>query len=298
MARCVVAVDVGGTSMKAALVDEHGGIATARTVPTGAAEGPDAVVARLRGLVRELAAAPDVCGVGVVVPGAVDPAAGVARFSANLGFRDVPLRDLVSSDTGLPAVLDHDVRAAGVAEATFGRLAEVDDGVLVVIGTGIAAVLRVGGQIVAGATGLPGELGHVPVYPDGDKCPCGQRGCLESYASAAAIARRYVDGGGAAGASALDIAGRQDTDPVAARVWDDAVQALALGLASTTMLLDPAVVVLAGGLAEAGDALLVPLRAALTDRVTWRAVPRVEQSPLGSRAGLHGAAILAWRAIG
>lgn len=293
----VVAVDVGGTSIKAALVAADGEVFAARSLPTGAADGADAVVARVREVVRELAVSDGARGVGVVVPGAVDSIAGVARFSANLGFRDVPLRELIAADVGLPVVLDHDVRAAGVAESTLGLLAGVDDGILVVVGTGIAAVLRVGGQVVAGASGVPGELGHVPAYPDGEACPCGQRGCLERYASAAAIVRRYVAGGGAPEVSAVDVASLRADDPVAARVWDEAVRALALGLASATMLLDPALVVLAGGLAEAGDALVVPLRAALAERVTWRPAPRVEASPLGSRAGLHGAAILAWRAL-
>jgi glucokinase len=131
------------------------------------------------------------------------------------------------------------------------------------------------------------------VHPDGEACPCGQRGCLERYASAAAITRAYAAAGGPPGTSAADVARRRSTDPAAGRAWDRAVEALAIALASATMLLDPEVVALAGGLSEAGDALIAPLRDALERRVRWRPAPRVVLSPLGARAGLLGAALLA-----
>jgi glucokinase len=186
-----------------------------------------------------------------------------------------------------------------------------------VIGTGIAGVCVSGGAILRGATDLAGEIGHIPVYPDGEVCACGQRGCLETYASAASIARRYRelggagnDGGatapaaGAAGAAgagvpatARDIAARRDSDPIARQVWTDAVDALALGLATYTMLLDPEVVVLSGGLAEAGAALLEPLRPALQARLSWRPAPALQLSALAGCSGQFGAAILAWQLV-
>jgi glucokinase len=284
----VVAVDVGGTAIKAARFDAElrgSQLRTAATPPD-----PAAVVSLLRSLVRDLAGG--AVAVGVVVPGAVDADAGIARFAANIGWRDVPLRDLLAADTGLPVAVGHDVGAAGIAECAAGALRGVDDGVLVVLGTGIAAVVRSGGRLVTGAQRLAGELGHAPVYPDGEACPCGQRGCLERYASAAAVTRRYAAAGGTAATAAEVVAGL-DVDAAARRVWDEAVRALALGLASATMLLDPAVIVLGGGLAEAGEALRAPIAAALAELVRWRSVPRVELSPLGARAGLTGAAILA-----
>jgi len=167
---------------------------------------------------------------------------------------------------------------------------------LVVIGTGIASVARSGGVVVHGASGSAGELGHVPVYPDGEACPCGQRGCLERYASAAAISRAYEIHGGAADTSAAEIAQRRLEDEAAARAWDGAVQALAIAIASATMLLDPEVIAFAGGLAEAGDALLVPLTEAFASRVKWRPPPPLVRSPLGMQAGMLGAALLAWSA--
>jgi glucokinase len=294
----VVAVDVGGTSIKAALIDADGVSRRGSVLPTPVADGADAVVSAIRSTVRDLARADGpVAGVGVVVPGDVDAEAGVARFSANLGWRDVPLRALLRDDLGLPAVLDHDVRAAGLAERTIGLARARDDCLVAVIGTGIAGVITSAGRHVPGARSLAGELGHVAVWPDGDACPCGQRGCLERYASAAAIARRYAERGG----ERLDAAGvvaRIGHDPVAAAVWSEALEALGIALAACTMLLDPELIVLGGGLAAAGDALLGPVRAALASRVIWRAVPAVELSTLGSRAGLLGSAILAWQAAG
>ncbi|MDE3130787.1 MAG: ROK family protein, partial [Acidobacteriota bacterium] len=178
----VAAVDVGGTTIKGAVVDITGQVLRERARPTPAAAGPEAVIAALLELIEELTAernadatvAP-VRAVGVVVPGAVDAWAGRAVFSANLGFRDVPLRQIVAGATGLPTVLEHDVRAAGVAERELGATAGVDDHLLAVIGTGIAAVIESGGRPVPGASQIAGELGHIPVWPGGELCSCGQR---------------------------------------------------------------------------------------------------------------------------
>jgi glucokinase len=301
-APAVVAIDVGGTGIKLALVDGSGVAREQAQLATPVADGPAAVVEAVRGAAAKLAV-PQAVALGIVVPGEVDVAAGVARYSANIGWRDVPLRALLSADLGLPVVLDHDVRAAGLAERTLGRAAGVADCLLVVAGTGIAGVLIAGGATVRGATDLAGELGHIPVYPDGELCACGQRGCLETYASAAAIARRYAARTGAAPdaaqpASAADVVATRGTDPAAAAVWAEATEALGIALATYTMLLDPALIVLGGGLAAAGDALLEPVREVLAARLTWRPPPRLTLSPLGGRAGLSGAALLAWQAVG
>lgn len=296
----VAAVDVGGTSIKSALVGLDGRILSHMATATPAADGPAAVVAAVRAAVRTLTTSDHTapaCAVGIVVPGVVDADAGVARFAANLGWRDVPLREMVRADTGLPTVLEHDVRAAGLAEATVGRTRDVDDALVAVIGTGIAAWVRCAGRTVGGATMLAGELGHVPVFPDGEACPCGQRGCLERYASAAAIARAYRERTGREVTTAQLVA-RLPSDPAAADVWAHAVDALAVAFAASTMLLDPGVIVVSGGLAAAGSALLDPLVDALARRVRFRPPPPVVISPLADRAGILGAATLAARACG
>ncbi len=258
---------------------------------------PAAVIGELLDVIAELRAEGDIAAVGVVVPGYVDAEAGLALFSANVGFRNVPLREIVAEATGLPSVLEHDVRAAGVAEQELGATAGVEDYVLAVIGTGIAAVLQTGGRPIVGAIGIPGELGHIPVWPGGEQCSCGKRGCLERYASAAAIARRYADAGGVPGISAEEVLARADDDQIARRVWAEAVEALALAFTTCTMLLDPALIVIGGGLSAAGDALLEPVREELAKLVPWREPPPVRLSPLGARAGLLGAAILARRLV-
>lgn len=294
--RAVLALDVGGSSIKGVVLDDLGIARRTLARATPADQGPDSVVAAVRAAARELLGA-DVAAAGVVVPGSVDVAAGVARYSANLGWRDVPLRDLLVDDLGLPVVLDHDVRAAGVAETTLGSARGIADCLIMIIGTGIAGVVRSHGETIRGAADLAGEIGHVPVYPDGETCACGQRGCLESYASAAAIARRYRARAGRAADTRAVLAAR-GSDPDAAAVWDDATRALGIALASYTLLLDPTMIVLGGGLAAAGTALLDPVRHALTGRLTWRAVPELALSPLGNRAGQLGAAVLAWQSLG
>ena len=147
-----------------------------------------------------------------------------------------------------------------------------------------------------GATDLAGEIGHVPVHPDGEPCACGQRGCIETYASAAAIARRYLarpDGGRSADRSG----GARGTTGPPQQVWDEAAQALGIALVGYTMLLDPSLVVLAGGLAAAGRRCAIRF-VTLSARLAWRPAPAVELSPLAGRAGQYGAALLAWRAAG
>jgi glucokinase len=293
-----VAVDVGGTGMKCALVDPSGRVLHSERHPTGASRGPDAVVATildvLQGLVdkaraeglRPLAA-------GVTVPGVIDEVAGVAVWSSNVGFRDVPLRDLVADHLQLPAALGHDVRAGGLAEARFGAGRDSRQMLFVAIGTGIAAAHVVDGQAFSGAHGAAGELGHVVIRPDGLPCLCGGRGCLETVASAAGVARRYTELTGTA-RTAAEIAGLAGAgDPIASQVWRETIEALADGLLTGQALFDTEVMVLGGGLAEAGEALLGPLRIALRERLTFHREPRLIPAVLGDEAGCLGAALLA-----
>jgi glucokinase len=289
----VVGVDVGGTTIKAARVSAAGSILDQRAIPTPAAEGPDAVVHALRSLITSLA--PGALAVGVVMPGVVDVAAGVARYATNLGWQDVPLVRLIGDDTGLSVAIDHDARGAGLAERGYGL--RLDDFLLVIMGTGVSCAIVREGRPVCGALGLAGEIGHAPVFPGGEPCACGQRGCLELYASAAGIARRYGVLTGRA-LPAADLGARLATDTAAAQIWGEAVEALALALTTSTLLLDPAAIVLGGGLAGAGDMLRDPLVTALGEHLLWRPVPRVEVSPIADRLGLLGAAQLAWAAAG
>jgi glucokinase len=297
----VLAVDVGGTSFKAALIDASGRTLFADTAPT-LGEGGEAVFARLEAFVGGCLAAGAALGVtpaalGLIAPG-MDERTGHVLFAANLGWRDFPLGPRLGERHGLPVASGHDVRTAGIAEALLGAARGVSESVMVMIGTGIAASVVSHGLPVAGARGMAGELGHAPVFPHGEPCACGQIGCLEVYASAAAIARRYRAFGGAGMPVAAEIATRLGADPIADRVWDDAVQALSIGLTTVTMLLDPAVIVIGGGLAEADAALLDPLRIALARRLAWRPPPPILRSTLGVGGALLGAAILAFGRLG
>ncbi len=293
----VVALDVGGTTIKGALVDAAGRDLRRIDRPTDAALGADHVVRQVVDVAERLVG-PGTVAAGLSVPGIVDGAAGLALMAANLGWRDLPLAELLSSKLGVPVVLEQDARAATVAESELGLGRGARDLMVVVIGTGVAAGLVISGQLVPGATGSAGELGHLPVYPGGEQCACGQRGCLEVYASAGGIARRYLAAGGTPGLSVADIVARLDGDELGRQIWAEAVDALAHGLASSTLLIDPSLIVLAGGLSNAGSHLLEPLRVALQVALTWRKAPPLAVSPLGDGAGRMGAAILAWRAAG
>ncbi|MGX7672089.1 ROK family protein [Plantactinospora sp. DSM 117369] len=298
--RCVLAVDVGGTTMKGGVFDSDGQLRHSVVVPSRADGDP---VGALRDLCRRLrdaalAGGATPAGIGVVTPGIVDEAAGLVRYASNIRFRDVPLRALVHDDLGLPVAIGHDARAAGVAEAVAGAGRGLANFVLLPLGTGIAATVVLHGEPVPGTAWSAGEVGHMPVHPGGEPCPCGQRGCLEVYASAGGLARRYAQLGGTPGLDSRAIAAAATTDPLAGSVWDTATHALGIALATLTLTLDPARIVLGGGLAEAGAQLFDPVREALRAALAWRTAPEVVPSAFGVQAAQVGAAILARRAAG
>jgi glucokinase len=301
MSPVVIALDIGGTNLKAAIVDGSGRAIVAHSV------GVQGLGAELTQNIIELLMdvrahaereGHTVVGIGVVTPGMVEADKGIVKYASTLGWTDVPLGAILSSALGVPVQLGHDVRSSGLAEALYGASVGVADSVLVAIGTGVAASILSDGHPVAGAVTTAGELGHIPAIPDGEPCTCGQRGCLEVYLSGAGLARRYAAAGGVPGLDARAISLRLGHDEIADRVWADGVRALALGLASVTLLIDPSVIVLAGGVSRAGDALLQPLRAELGSLLAWRQAPEIRQSALGTSGGRIGAAILAFRASG
>jgi glucokinase len=295
----VIAIDVGGTGIKAALVDASSfQVRHTERHPTRAERGPQAVLDNLLRVAAGLAAHARADGltaqaVGVVVPGIVDEARGVAVCSTNLGWRDVPLAEAVTRHLALPARVGHDVRAGGLAEARLGAGRDVGELLFVPIGTGIAAAHVVAGQALAGAHRAACELGHVVVRPAGRRCRCGRRGCLEAEASARAVAERYAEATGRT-ATAADVADRaQAGEAAAVAVWRHTVDALADGLVTAITLFDPERIVVGGGLAQAGDQLLDPLRRAIDTRRTFEAAATLVPAVLGDQAGCLGAALLA-----
>lgn len=297
----VLAFDVGGTDIKSALVDSAGSFSQVRRTPTTrGVDAARAITASLAELASPLvaAAASPVAAAGVSVPGLVDEAAGVGVLSANLGWRDAPIRDLATQALGLPVAFGHDVRAAGVAEQAFGAARDARSAVVVVIGTGIAGAIILDGRPYAGQ-GFAGEIGHSLAVPDGELCPCGARGCLETVASAHSIARRYTAETGEQVRGAREVlVAALGGDAAAARIWDSAVDALAQSLARLVALLAPEVIVIGGGLSGAGDALFRPLGARLDELLSFHTRPRLVRAELGDDAGLLGTAIAARRLAG
>lgn len=294
----IVALDVGGTSIKCALVGRDGSQHHRERHPTGTDRGPAAVVDTIGTIADGLADKARANGltpvaVGLAVPGVVDESTGVAVWSANVGFRDVPLRDLVATRLGLPTALGHDVRAGGVAEARLGAGRGADHLLFGAIVTGIAAAHVVGGSTFVGAHGAAGELGHLVVRPGGARCGCGQNGCLEAVASAAGVGRRYAELAGTPAVAAEVVDRMRAGEAIATEVWTETVAALADGLAAAQALLDVRTIVIGGGLAEAGAELLAPLRVALRQRLTFHREPRLLRAALGDEAGCLGAALLA-----
>ncbi|GHI33672.1 hypothetical protein Sdagh_54020 [Streptomyces daghestanicus] len=226
----------------------------------------------------------------------MDDARGTAVYAANLGWRDVPLRALLSERLGgVPVALGHDVRTGGLAEGRIGAGRGADRFLFVPLGTGIAGAIGIDGRVEGGAHGFAGEIGHVVVRPDGVPCPCGQRGCLERYASASAVGEAWAAASGDPAAGAADCAGAVAAgDPAAVRVWREAVDALAAGLVTALTLLDPRTLIIGGGLAEAGETLFTPLREAVARRITFQTQPSIVPAALGDTAGCLGAGLLAW----
>ncbi|MFF9583045.1 ROK family protein [Streptomyces achromogenes] len=298
--RHVIALDVGGTGMKAALVGADGTLLHRARRSTGREHGPEAVVAGILDFATELRAhgvgsyGEPAGAAGIAVPGIVDEADGTAVYSANLGWRDVPLRALLADRLGMPVALGHDVRTGGLAEGRIGAGRGTDRFLFLALGTGIAGAIGIGGRVESGAHGFAGEIGHIVVRPGGTDCPCGQRGCLERYASAAAVGAAWAAACGDPDADAAACARAVASgDPNAVRVWQEAVDALADGLLTAVTLLDPRTLIIGGGLAEAGEVLFRPLREAVGRRITFQKAPALVPAALGDTAGCLGAGLLA-----
>ncbi len=294
----VLAFDVGGTDIKSALFTAEGtmrGLARTPT-PLGTADTPAAVLETAAQLMMDYAQRfPGVHpqAAGLLVPGLVDDVNGIGVFSSNLGWRNAPFRDLAEARLGLPVAFSHDVRGAGEAEFRLGAARGAKDAAVLVIGTGIAGAFFIDGRPHL-AGGYAGEVGHSVVLPDGPVCACGGTGHLEALASASAITRRYAELSGEQVAGAHVVLARAEAGDTAARsIWAEAVHALALGIAQVVSLMGPEVVVLGGGLAQAGPALFDPLERELGSLITFQRRPALVQAQIGAEAGLIGAALRA-----
>ena len=301
----VAVVDVGGTTLKGALADHAATLLERDRRETSPDDGPEAVLETILGLIDDLVAegtrrhgARGLAGIGVAVPGPVDERRGVVLAAPNLGWSDVPLREMAVARTGLQVFVTHDVRAAASGEAALGSARGAGDHLFVAMGTGIGAALVIGGKPYAGTHATAGEMGHMTIDPDGPECGCGARGHVEAYASAGGLRRRYADAtGGDVIPTELLVARAVAGDQPARRIWDQAIDALAVALADVIVLLDPERVVIGGGLAAAGERLLGPLRERVSVHLPFGRAPAIAPAELGAEAGVRGMAVLTWRGI-
>ncbi len=310
-ARLAIGVDAGGTKVQGLLVDtDQGTVLDRRTVRTPA-EDSDASLGAIVSVARELMdSAGAVLAIGVGAAGMVDRQ-GVMRFSPNVAWRDVPIRDEVAAATGLPTIVDNDANAAAWGEFRYGAGLEFNDMLLVTVGTGIGGGIVSDGKLLRGAHGFAGEIGHIIVEPNGPRCGCGNLGCWEQVASGRALdrlgretAQRQPESELAriAGGNPQNVTGRlvseaaRKGDPIAVRVLADVGRRLGEGIAGLVNTLDPEVVVVGGGVADVGDLLLDPARRAFEESVEApRHRPHVPilRAKLGNDAGGVGAADLA-----
>lgn len=308
-----IGLDVGGTKIAGGLVDRAGTV-----VHTSRVETPDttteSIVSAIVDLTRELRAVggEQVAAVGIAAAGYIDAARSTVLFAPNLVWRNTPLRELVASQIGLPVVVENDANAAAWGEFVFGTGRDVEDMLMVTVGTGLGGGIVASGQLYRGAFGIGGEVGHIRVVPDGHRCGCGNRGCWEVYASGTALvreARALAASGSPKAGAILELAGGDESaitggmvteaatlnDPAAVELLEELGTWLGEGIASCTAVLDPALVVIAGGVAEAGELLLAPAREAFRRQLTgrgYRPVLEIERASL-DLAGIVGAGDLA-----
>jgi len=305
-------IDVGGTKIAGGVVDEHGTILEELRVESPATDVA-AIEQAIESLVTQLRSRHEIAAVGVGAAGYIDKARAVVMFAPNLAWRDLDLKADLEAKLDLPVVVENDANAAAWGEFQFGAGHDVDDLLLVTVGTGVGGGVVLDGNLYRGAFGVGAEIGHMRVVPDGILCGCGNYGCLEMYASGSALVRDVRAAARAGSLLAADLVDRAGGDPAAitgplvteaARAGDPfAIEHLATlgrwlgeGIASLTAVLDPAVVVVGGGVSAADDLLLDPTRRAFAAQLTGRGhrpMLDIRKARLGNRAGLIGAADLA-----
>lgn len=309
----LIAVDLGGTSIRAARFSPSGppALAQAKT-PTQASEGPEAVVRRIVQTIEQVLppGASDL-RVGVGAPGPLDPRRGIIIDAPNLpGWVNLPLRDILQERLGFPVAVGNDANLAALGEWRFGAGRDTQDLLYLTISTGIGGGVIIDGRLLVGHSGLAAELGHMTIDPDGPLCSCGLRGHLEALASGPAIARRareLIEGGRPSSlAERLRADGRITAEAVgeaavsgdllARQVLDEAGEAIGLHLASLLHAFDPEIIVLGGGVMKVGPLLFEPIERALRAHVLHPAYLqglRLVPAALGDEVGLIGAMVLA-----
>ncbi|CAM01018.1 glucokinase [Saccharopolyspora erythraea NRRL 2338] len=302
-----VGVDVGGTSVRASVVDPRGAVLDTLRVPTpDTGEELDSAIADV---VRGLALRHPVAAVGLAVAGFVSEDRRVVRFAPHLAWRHVAVADRIAARVELPVVLEHDANAAAIAEQRFGAAAGARVAALVALGTGIGGALVIDGEVFRGAYGVAPELGHLRLVPDGRPCPCGKRGCWERYCSGTALVstvRELQERGDGTAGPLLDEStpltgvrvarAAEEGDPLARRAMRELARWLGEGLALVADVYDPEVVVIAGGVSGSAHLFLGEARKHYAKALTGaghRPLARIAVAKRGDDAGMVGAATLA-----
>lgn len=309
----VVAVDFGGTRIRAALADGAGKILLRTTAPTPAAKGPGAVIERIAELAREvMEGVPrlQIHAVVVASPGPLDSEAGVVLCPPNLpGWTDVPLAHLLLEKLELPVRIENDAKAAALGEYTFGEHKGTKNLLYLTVSTGIGSGVISGGRSLRGYRGLATEIGHMIIDSRGPQCTCGGRGCLEALASGTAIARDGAEVVRSGLPTLMDEIAEGKPENVTAKVVERAAVLgdvaateimrraaanLGIGIANAVHLFSPEIVIVGGGVSRAGDMLLDPVRLAAKERLMYpyRQQLRIVPATLGDDAGLLGAVAL------
>ena len=310
-----VGIDLGGTNIKGGLVRADGSVTVRKSIKTEAGGGPDHVVARMAGLAEALiaesgVAADDVAAVCVGSPGPLDSKTGIVHDAPNLAWRNVPLAGLLAAKLSVPVFVENDANAAAYGETWAGAGRGARCCIMLTLGTGIGGGIVMGGELWRGVNDAGAELGHATIKYDGRPCNCGMNGCIEAYASASAVAQRMKEAVEAGGESSLgtDILAGKDVDAEAIHQAAEAGDALSreiieetgrlLGIAitNTVHIFNPDMVILHGGLVNAGEMLFEPLIAKVKELCFEASLKdlRILTSALGGDAGIVGAAGLAF----
>ena len=313
--RFVLGIDIGGTNLVVGAVAEDGSALHAlRSEPTRPEEGSDAVLRRLGGMgravmdeTRKMVPGAEFAGVGAGAPGPLDTKRGVVLLTPNLGWVNLPLRQLLQDALGIPAMIDNDANCAVLGEWWRGAARGAKQVIGITIGTGIGGGIIVDGRLYHGASDCAGEIGHTTVEVNGRRCKCGNYGCLEAYASGPAIARRaveaieagqtsklpdYVDGALERITAQTVYQAAHDGDELAEEVVGDTAKFLGAGIANMINIFNPEIVVVFGGVTYAGERLFGPLRREVAKRAFKPAVAvcRIVPAELTGTAGVYGAA--------
>ncbi|WP_309112913.1 ROK family glucokinase [Saccharothrix sp.] len=306
-----VGVDVGGTSVRAGVVNADGAVLD--TARAATPSGEEALEEAIGAAVAEVASRHRVSAVGLAVAGFVAPDRRTVRFAPHLAWRQAPVADRIAQRVGMPVVLEHDANAAALAEHRFGAARGARIAALVAIGTGIGGALLIDGKVFRGAHGVAPELGHLRLVPDGRPCPCGKNGCWERYCSGTALTTTAVEllarhpgvstllarealGDSRAVTGRRVAAAARDGDPLAKRAMADLARWLGEGLALVADVYDPEVVVIGGGVSESAPLFLDDAReryAAVVTGAGHRPLARIRTAQLGDDAGIVGVATLA-----